>query len=210
MRIDRTARLVAGALARLLYERDREARAAERHTAIREDVARLFRGEALDQYQQGRAEEAHLLEIEPAWTRWSYAVILALFATALLFCALAHVDREAQGVGVIRDGRLVAVVPARYRSELRPASPFRFDLSDQQLAVGSVSRTIFGPSEARRLLGPDGSALWTSSEAAVRFDAPLPAGRGAYSNGVAGRVRVRIGRERVLFALMPALRWFRV
>jgi len=209
-RIDWTARLLAPALARLVHEGELEARAAERHTGIREDVAQLFRGEALDQYQRGSADEAHLLEIEPGWMRRAYVVILALLGAALLFSALAHIDREAQGVGVIREGHLVAVVPARYRSELRPATPLRFELSGQQLAIGSVSRKVLRSSEARRLLGPDGAALWTSPEAVVRIDATLPADGGEYSDGVAGRVRVRLGPERVLFVLIPALRWLRV
>src|SRR5258708_16037707 len=209
-RIAGTARLLAPALARLVHAGELEARAAERHTGIREDVAQLFRGEALDQYQRGSTDEAHLLEIEPGWMRRAYVVILALLGAALLFSALAHIDREAQGVGVIRQGHLVAVVRARYRAELRPATPLRFGLSGQQLAIGSVSRKILGSSEARRLLGPDGAALWTSTEAVVRIDATLPADRGDYSDGVAGRVHVRLGSERVLFVLIPALRWLRV
>jgi hypothetical protein len=40
-----------------------------RHTAIREDVAQLFRAEALEQYQRGDTDEAHLLEVESRWMR---------------------------------------------------------------------------------------------------------------------------------------------
>ena len=180
--------------------------AAERHSGIRSDAAQLFRGEALDSYHRGSSDEGHLLEIEPAWMRRAYGVILALFAAALLLAFLMHIDREAEGGGVIRQRRLVAVVPARYRSELRPAMPLRFELSSQPLAIRSVSTKIIPPSEARRLLGADGAALWTSPEAAVTFEAPLPAGGEDYGDGVAGRVRVRLGRERVLFALIPSLR----
>jgi hypothetical protein len=205
-RIDRMARLLAPALARLVSDRELEARAAERHSAVRGDAAPLFRGEALEQYQRGSTNEGHLLEIEPRWMRRAYGVILALLGAALLFSAVARVDREAGGVGVVRDRHLVAVVPARYRSQLRPASPLRFELSEQPLAVGSVHGKILGPSEARQLLGPDGAALWTSPEAVVTIDAALPAAGGDLSDGVAGRVRVRLGRERVLFALIPALR----
>jgi len=175
-------------------------------TAIREDVAQLFRAEALAEYQRGRSDEGHLLEIEPGWGRRAYPVILALLGAALLFSVLVRVDREARGVGVIRDGRLIAMVPARYRSHLRPAAPLHFELAGQPLAVGSVSRRILRATEARRFLGPDGAALWTSGEAAVRIDAPLPADRDDSSDGIAGRVRVRVGRERLLFALIPALR----
>ena len=100
-RIDWTARLLAPVLARLAYDRELEARAAERHTAIREDMAQLFRGEALEQYQRGSTDEGHLLEIEPGWMRRAYVVILALLGAALLFSALVHIDRYAEGVGVI-------------------------------------------------------------------------------------------------------------
>jgi hypothetical protein len=51
----------------------------------------LFRAEALEQYARGRTDEGHLLELEPAWTRRAYFVIVALLAAALLFCALVYV-----------------------------------------------------------------------------------------------------------------------
>lgn len=177
----------------------------EDHGAIRPEVARLFRREALDQYQRGSVDEGHLLELEPAWMRWAYRLILVLFGAALLMSVLVQMDREATGIGVVRGGRLVAVVPARDRAELRAGLPLRFELSPGVLVVESVSPKIVGPPEARRLLGPDGAALWTSSDAAMRIEAALPAGE-EYGDGVVGRVRVRLGRERVLFALIPALR----
>jgi hypothetical protein len=55
-----------------------------RHTAIREDLAQLFRAEALEQYQRGQVEEAHLLEVEPRWMRYADRIVLALLAAALL------------------------------------------------------------------------------------------------------------------------------
>ncbi|HYR30261.1 MAG TPA: GAF domain-containing protein [Thermoanaerobaculia bacterium] len=86
-RIEWAASLLASAHGRLIHERELEERAAARHTAIRADVAQLFRGEALDQYQRGRPDEAHLLEVEPRWTRHAYRVVLALIGAALLFGA---------------------------------------------------------------------------------------------------------------------------
>jgi hypothetical protein len=186
-------------------ESDRNGRDAP-HGAIGPEVAQLFRGQALEQYQRGSSNEGHLLEIEPRWMRGATGVILALLGAVLLLGFLLHIDREAAGCGVIRQGRLLAVVPARYRAELRTALPLRFELSARPLAVGSVSPRILAPSEARRLLGPDGAAFWTGPEAAVRIEAALPAGSEEYGDGVAGRVRVVLGRERVLFALIPALR----
>jgi hypothetical protein len=54
------------------------------HTAIREDMAQLFRAEALEQYQRGQEDEAHLLEVEPRWMRYADRIVLALLAAALL------------------------------------------------------------------------------------------------------------------------------
>jgi signal transduction protein with GAF and PtsI domain len=84
-RMEWAASLLAPALGRLILDRELEERAAARHTAIRADVAQLFRGEALEQYQRGRADEAHLLEVETRWTRHAYRVVLALIGAALLF-----------------------------------------------------------------------------------------------------------------------------
>lgn len=166
---------------------------------IRPDLAAVFRGEALAHYQRGRESEAHLLELEPKWTRYTSRVILALFAAALLFAAFVTIDRYAEGVGVVRDGRLVAVIPARYARELRPSMPLRFEFTEQQLSVASVDKTLIAPSEARRILGPDGASRWTSNDPAVRVEAPLDASN--FGDGVAGRVRIRVGRERLLSIL---------
>jgi len=171
------------------------------------DGGDLFRREALDHYQRGSSDEGHLLEMEPAWTRWAYRVIVAFLGAMLLLAALIQVDREAAGGGVVRGGRLVAVVPARYRAELRAGLPLRFELTAKPLTVASASTKILSSTEARQLLGADGAAFWSSAEPAVRIDANLPAAiRDDYGDGVAGRVRVRLGRERFLFALIPALR----
>ncbi|HYH10469.1 MAG TPA: hypothetical protein VEK11_25720 [Thermoanaerobaculia bacterium] len=67
--------------------REREEREAARYTAIRADVAQLYRAEALDQYQRGNADEAHLLEVEPRWARQAYRIVIALLGAALLFGA---------------------------------------------------------------------------------------------------------------------------
>jgi len=70
--------------------RELEERAAARYTAIRADVAQLFRAEALDQYQRGNADEAHLLEVEPRWARHAYRIIVALIGAALLLGAVIY------------------------------------------------------------------------------------------------------------------------
>ncbi|MEA2490560.1 MAG: hypothetical protein QOH21_2352 [Acidobacteriota bacterium] len=44
------------------------------------EAARLFRREALEQYQRGSADEGHLLEIEPAWMRASVVIVVLVVA----------------------------------------------------------------------------------------------------------------------------------
>lgn len=163
----------------------------------REDRAQLFRTEALEHYQRGEEDEGHLLEIEPKWARYASRVILALFLGALLFAAFVRIDRYAEGVGVVRGGRLIAAIPARHRGELRPSLPMRFEYSEQPLALASVGTKIVSPSE---VLGP-AAARWTSPEPAVLVEAALPVARAG--DGVAGRVRVRLRRERLLSMLVP-------
>jgi hypothetical protein len=169
-------------------------------------MAQLFRTEALKEYQRGRAEEAHLLEIEPRWTRYAYRVLLALFAAAFLFSLLVHTDRHVDGVGVVRDGALASIVPAHHRAQVRPGMPLRFEHANEQLAVASVSERVIAATEARRILGADGASWWTSGEPAVRINVALPSGHERYGDGVTGRIRIRVGRERLLSAVIPALR----
>lgn len=171
---------------------------------VDDDAAPLFRSEAVEHYQRGREHEGHVLEIEPRWARWASRVIVALFLSAVVFAAVVHVDRYAEGVGVVRGGRVIAVVPARYAAELKPSLPLRFELAARPLAVASVGAKIVAASEARRILGEDGALRWNRAEPAVIAEAPLHDGR--LGDGVAGRVRIRVGRERLLAMLT---RWSR-
>ena len=57
----------------------------EERIPIREDTSRLYRAEAIEHYQRGRTDEAHLLEIEPRWMRYAYRIVFALLAAAALF-----------------------------------------------------------------------------------------------------------------------------
>ncbi|HEX2831674.1 MAG TPA: hypothetical protein VHW00_01590 [Thermoanaerobaculia bacterium] len=198
------ASLLAPTLARLTFERDLEEHAAKEHTAIRPDLARLFRGEALEQYQRGRTDEGHPLELEPAWTRHTYRLLLALFVVALLFSLFVRVDRHADGVGIVRGGRLVALLPARDRTALHRKQPLSFEYATERTAIATIDRTVVAATAARQLLGEDGPRLWRTTAPAIRIDAPLPSH--ALGDGVTGRVRVQLGRERLLFVLIPPLR----
>lgn len=53
---------------------------------IREDVSRLYRAEAIEHYQRGRADQSNLLELESRrWMRYAHLVVLALLLAAGLF-----------------------------------------------------------------------------------------------------------------------------
>lgn len=116
--------------------------------------------------------------------------------------------------------RLWAVLPGQYRPLLRPGMILRLELNGyrfayQRLEVEAVSAEVFGPSEARRLLGPGGSDALPIEGPVVLVEARLPGptfesdGRTyAYHDGIVGRVFVRTRRERLIFSFIPALRWF--
>lgn len=194
-----TARLLAPVLARLLLDVELEARAAKRHAAIRPDVAQLFRGEALEQYQRGRADEAHPLEIEPRWTRHAYRVLLALFVAAVIFALVVPVDRNATGVAVVRGGRLQGFVETG--PEVQPGMPLWFEHASGATTVAGVGQEIVAAAEARRVAG----AGWPDDEPAVRIEAALPPGGKRFGNGVTGKIRIRTGRERLFSALLRGL-----
>jgi hypothetical protein len=52
--------------------------------AIRPELLRLYRAEALAQYQKGRTDEGHPLEIEPVWMRLADGLIAVVIVAALI------------------------------------------------------------------------------------------------------------------------------
>ena len=81
------------------------------------------------------------------------------------------------------------------------------------LTVESIGDEVVGPAEAKRFLGPGiGDAVpLTGSVVFVTARLPAPSfeadGRTyAYHDGILGTAEVRVRSEKVLFALVPALR----
>jgi membrane fusion protein (multidrug efflux system) len=113
---------------------------------------------------------------------------------------------------------VVALLPGGYLPQLQPGMKLRLELPGHPyvyrwLELGSVAGEVIGPAEARRLLGPvAGDAVPLEGALAV-VTAPLPsptfevAGESyAYRDGMPSRAEVRIRSERLLFALLPALK----
>jgi multidrug efflux pump subunit AcrA (membrane-fusion protein) len=80
---------------------------------MRSDVD-IFRGQALESHSRGyNTEHGNLLQISPAWTTWTYWLLIGLFVAASLYLVIARIDEYAKGIGVIRDdGRTVLTAAA--------------------------------------------------------------------------------------------------
>lgn len=61
----------------------------------------LFREEALRHYLD-RRQWGDVLRLPPAWTRWTYPFLLAVFAAALAFAATGSIRRDLTGPAVLR------------------------------------------------------------------------------------------------------------
>jgi len=113
---------------------------------------------------------------------------------------------------------VVALLPGHYLPQLRPGMRMRLELPGhpyvyQWLVLDSAAAEVIGPAEARRLLGPvAGDAVPLDGPLAV-VTAPLSsptfevAGQTyAFRDGMPSRAEVRVRSERLLFALLPALK----
>jgi membrane fusion protein (multidrug efflux system) len=113
---------------------------------------------------------------------------------------------------------VIALLPGGYLPQLEPGMKLRLELPGhpyvyQWLALDSVAGEVIGPAEARRLLGPvAGDAVPLEGALAV-VTAPLPSSTFEvaghtypYRDGMPTRAEVRVKSERLLFALLPALK----
>jgi multidrug efflux pump subunit AcrA (membrane-fusion protein) len=72
----------------------------------REQSQDLYRREALESLSQSEQRKGELLRISPAWTRWTYWVLLGFALAAVLFLLLGTVSEYAEGPAVVRvEGR---------------------------------------------------------------------------------------------------------
>jgi multidrug resistance efflux pump len=111
-----------------------------------------------------------------------------------------------------------ALLPGRYRPYLGKGHKLRFRLDGFQrqvleLTVTRVGDRIVGPREATRFLGADLADAVAVDGPVVLVEAQLPPGRfradGAeltYAHGMLGAAEAVVRDERVLFALLPALK----
>jgi hypothetical protein len=193
---------------------------------------RLFRQEALDDHARAFDRGGTVLRIAPAWSSAAYWLLTAVAGAGLAFVSLARVPRYAEGpaivrvepleeVAITRKGarpELLAFLPGHHLPSLLPGMTLRLELDGwpqtyQEATVETVGKSVLGPAEARRLLGPAlGDSLpLTGPVVLLRARLPTEGFRAErrtldYHDGMVGRVEVRLESERLLFLLVPALR----
>jgi membrane fusion protein (multidrug efflux system) len=113
---------------------------------------------------------------------------------------------------------VVALLPGEFRPLLKPGMRLRLEVQGypylyQHLTVTAVGEEVIGPAEARRYLGEEIGDAVPVSGAVVLVSARLPSlsfelqvRERRYHDGMGGRAEVRVRSERVLVALVPALR----
>jgi len=113
---------------------------------------------------------------------------------------------------------VIAFIPGEYRPLLKPGMPLRLEIQGyryayQHLVVTSVGDEVVGPGEAQRYLGTEIADAVRLEGPVVRVSARLASdtfeadGRvRRYHDGMLARAEVRIRSERVLVALIPALK----
>jgi multidrug resistance efflux pump len=115
---------------------------------------------------------------------------------------------------------VVAFLPGEYRPLLKPGMPLRLEIQGyryayQHLVVDAVEDQVVGPAEARRSLGEGIADALQLPGPVVRVEAHLASGTfeaegkvRRFHDGMLARAEVRIRSERVLVALIPALKAF--
>lgn len=113
---------------------------------------------------------------------------------------------------------VLVMLPGEYRPLLKPGMDLRMELQGyryayQSLTIADVGGEVIGPAEARRYLGDEIADAATLGGPVVLVTARLPSptfvaeGKTRrFHDGMWGKAEVRVRSERILVALIPALR----
>jgi membrane fusion protein (multidrug efflux system) len=113
---------------------------------------------------------------------------------------------------------VVAILPGRFRPQLKPGTRLRFEpegfkFAYQSLVVDAVGDEVLGPSEVRRYIGSELADAIKIDGPSVIITAPLPSDHFTsegtayrYYHGLPGRVWARVRSRGLLRALLPTLR----
>lgn len=116
------------------------------------------------------------------------------------------------------DPVVLVLLPGQYRPLLKPGMDLRLELQGyqyiyQHLTVTAVENEVIGPAEAKRYLGEEIADAVTLTGPVVLVSARLPSATfevegktRRFHDGMWAQAEVRVRSERVLVALIPALR----
>lgn len=211
---------VASTFARFALERRLELLDPEDGDETGVPAGSIYRRRALEEHAAGAGERGDVLRLPPSWTRWTYRLLLAVVATALLAGAFVRVPEYARGPAVVQVGesRTISVValPDSYRPLLEPGMPLRLELAGfpgavQELTIDTVGPEVLGPAEVRRFLAPADAVTLTGP--VVMVEARLPGDRFtvgersyAFHDGMQATAEVPVRSEPILVTLVPGLR----
>ncbi len=116
---------------------------------------------------------------------------------------------------------LVCIIPGDYRPMLKQGQDIRFSLDGykfeyRSVKVDSVGEEVIGPIEMKRYLGPEIAEAFPIQGSSVLVKGRIPSrhfkadGRTyTYVEGLTAKVDVRVRREPIVIALIPALKALR-
>lgn len=209
----------------VLVQLSDDAELAELHRS-QEDLARAVVARLRDPADPGleRQVAQRRSEVERQRARWDQRRMRAPFAGIVADVRAVPGEPVSPGQTVLslttaEDGRptVRAFVPGKYGPALARGQTLLLDLdgiprATQHLAVERVSAEIVGPAEMQRLVGPQLAGAVPPEGSVVMVEARLPSatidadGRTwTIHDGMLGRVEIRVGKKRLLFALFPQL-----
>jgi membrane fusion protein (multidrug efflux system) len=105
----------------------------------------IYRKEALE-YHSASKTEANLMDLSPAWTRWSYWIVLFVFIAALLYAILGQRHEYATGPAVVRFEGLFDI------TAVTPGTVTSVDVQEgQQVAPGDLLVRLYDAQELANL-----------------------------------------------------------
>jgi membrane fusion protein (multidrug efflux system) len=167
----------------------------------------IFRQEALE-HHAGRGLEGDILRFDTRWLRWTYRIVLAGIAAALLYIVVFDVNEYASGIAFVRvEGRRVVATPFAGTVEAVFVQPGQHVQKGQLMATmapnaedGELRRaaTEYSLHLAQLLRDPgDHQAKQSLASLRPRRDQAKQAARGRFmrapQNGVVTDVRARAG-----------------
>lgn len=172
---------------------------------LKRGAADVFRREALESLRDSD-EHGKPLELPSGWLRWSFRLLLVALAAGLVFLGTADVAERVAGAAEVGTGgnggsaRARVVLPGAAADRVVPGMEGRLRLDarpGEELPIRVVAVRNTGPASARRTV-----AEVEVADRSIEVDGgsvPLRA-------GMRGTAEIVVGRQPLLYGLMPGLR----